>query len=126
YSRHAMVVFLGMKMVFLVLLFLAGFSGGVVRHYPFMQSLLIGLVGGGIGMFLPDLWLNKKKGKRQSQLRRGLPDALDMIVICLRGGLSLQASFQRVVQDLFMVHPGLALEFGINLREIQLGRSTGD
>ena len=59
-------------------------------------------------------------------LRRGLPDALDMIVICLRGGLSLQGAFARVVQDLSMAHPGLALEFSINTREIQLGRSTGE
>src|SRR5205085_2451925 len=56
----------------------------------------------------------------------GLPDALDMIVICLRGGLSLQGAFQRVSSELWMVHPDLAAEFAINQREIQLGRSTGE
>jgi tight adherence protein C len=126
YSRHALMVFLGVKMLLLGLLLLAGFSAGMVRGFPFMQSLLFGTLAAGIGMFLPDFWLNSRKKTRQSLLRRGLPDALDMIVVCLRGGLSLQGAFQRVVQDLWMVHPALALEFSINLREIQLGRSTGD
>jgi tight adherence protein C len=59
-------------------------------------------------------------------IRRGLPDALDMVVICLRGGLSLQGAFQRVAAELSMVHPELGAEFNINLREVQLGRSTGE
>jgi tight adherence protein C len=126
YARHALVIFLGVKMLLLGVLLLAGFGAGVARGFPFMQSVLIGTVAGSIGMFLPDLWLNQQKSKRQSLMRRGLPDALDMIVICLRGGLSLQGAFQRVVQDLAMAHPELALEFSINLREIQLGRSTGE
>jgi tight adherence protein B len=125
-DRHALVIFLGVKMLLLGILSLSGFGAGVARGFPLMQSVLIGTIAGCIGMFLPDLWLNRQKGKRQMLMRRGLPDALDMIVICLRGGLSLQGAFQRVEQDLAMAHPELALEFSINLREIQLGRSTGE
>jgi tight adherence protein C len=126
YARHALVIFLGVKMLLLGLLALSGFAASMLRGFPLMQCVLIATVAGSIGMYLPDLWLNKQKRNRQILLRRGLPDALDMIVICLRGGLSLQGAFQRVVQDLSMAHPGLALEFSINLREIQLGRSTGE
>jgi tight adherence protein C len=126
YARHALVIFLGVKMLLLVVLLLAGFGAALARGFPLMQSVLIGTIAGSLGMFLPDMWLKRQKRTRQSMLRLGLPDALDMIVICLRGGLSLQGAFQRVVQDLSMAHPPLALEFSINLREIQLGRSTGD
>ena len=126
YARHALVIFLGVKMILLGSLALAGFVAAMFRGFPLMQCLLIATIAGAMGMFLPDFWLNRQKKKRQSMLRRGLPDALDMIVICLKGGLSLQGAFQRVVQDLAMAHPGLALEFSINLREIQLGRSTGE
>ncbi len=126
YTRHAVVIFLGVKMLFLGSLALAGFAGGMIRGLPFMQCVLAATLAGCIGMFLPDFWLRRRKTKRQQMLRRGLPDALDMIVICLRGGLSLQGAFARVVQDLSMAHPGLALEFSINTREIQLGRSTGE
>jgi tight adherence protein C len=126
YAPHALVIFLGVKMLLLGVLIPSGFGAGVAWGFPLMQSVLIATIAGCIGMFLPDLWLKRQKGKRQILMRRGLPDALDMIVICLRGGLSLQAAFQRIVQDLAMAHPELALEFSINLREIQLGRSTGE
>ena len=126
YARSGVFVFLGVKMLLLVTCLIAGFSAAMFRRFPFMQCILFAVLGGGLGMFLPDFWLRRQKNRRQVMLRRGLPDALDMIVICLRGGLSLQGAFQRVVQDLWMVHPVLALEFSINLREIQLGRSTGE
>jgi tight adherence protein C len=93
---------------------------------PHLQCLLCGLIGTGMGMFLPNFWLDHRKKKRQTTMRRGLPDVLDMIIICLRGGLSLQSAFQRVVSEMWMVHPLLAMEFSINLREVQLSRSTGE
>jgi tight adherence protein C len=126
YNRAAMLVFLGIKMLLLVVPLLGGLTVAMIDGYPIINAMLVGLVAGCIGMLLPSFWLDMKKNKRQIVLRRGLPDALDMIVICLRGGLSLQAAFQRVAQELWMAHPALAAEFSINLREIQLGRTTGD
>ena len=63
---------------------------------------------------------------RQTRLRRALPDALDVMVVCLEGGLSLQGTLSRVGRELDTAHPLLAHELGIVDREIQLGRSTGD
>jgi tight adherence protein C len=58
--------------------------------------------------------------------RRALPDALDLMVICLEGGLSLPAALKRISAELRTAHTELAAELAIVQREIQLGRSPGD
>src|SRR5438874_13497772 len=85
-----------------------------------------GLLASVFGMVAPSFFLVYLKGKHQGQLRRSLPDALDVIVICLEGGLSLPGAFRRVVSELAMAYPLLAREMNIVQREIQLGRSTGE
>jgi tight adherence protein C len=126
YSRQALVVFLGVKMILMVLPLAVGLLLGLTGLLPFSKGLLYGLIGSCVGMLAPNLWLDRRKKKRQACLRRSLPDALDMVIVCLKGGLSLQGAFQRVTAELGMVHPMLAGEFSINQREIQLGRSTGE
>ena len=126
YGRTAMGIFLGIKMLLLIappLLALAAVLSNVVT--PLMGALL-GLMGGCIGLLAPGMWLDWQKRNRQTNLRRALPDALDVTVICLEGGLSLQGGFQRVATSLGSAHPLLASEMAIIQREIQLGRSTGD
>lgn len=126
YSRHALVVLLGVKMLLIVLPLAGGALVGVLGLMPLLNATLYGFVGASVGMLLPGLWLDRRKKRRQSVLRRSLPDALDMVVVCLKGGLSLQGAFQRITGELALAHPLLATEFTINQREIQLGRSTGE
>jgi tight adherence protein C len=64
--------------------------------------------------------------KRQQALRQALPDALDMLVLCLEGGVSMLSAFQRVTSEVQVVHPLLGYEMNIMQREIQLGLSTGE
>jgi len=77
-------------------------------------------------MIGPSFWLDGCKKKRQTSFRRSLPDALDLLVICLEGGLSLPGSLKRVGSELRTAHPVLALELSIVQREIQLGHSPGE
>jgi tight adherence protein C len=125
YSRQALVVFLGVKMLLMVVPVLGGF----VASY-FGVELQLGLVIGGLlgilGLIGPSFWLDRRKAARQSSLRRALPDALDVLVICLEGGLSLIGAFRRLSSELGAAHPLLATELTIVEREIQLGRSTGE
>jgi len=76
-------------------------------------------------MIGPSFWLDSRKSNRQISLRRALPDALDLLVICLDGGLSLPASMRRVATELRTAHELLARELNIVQREIQLGSSPG-
>jgi tight adherence protein C len=91
------------------------------------QKAVFFAIGGGLlGVLVPSFWLDYYKKQRQATLRRALPDALDMIVLCLEGGISLTAAIQRVTDELQAAHPALAIEMGIVQREMQLGLSAGD
>jgi tight adherence protein C len=126
YSRHAMGIFLGVKMLLMFLPVGISVVAGLSHVLPMLHALVYGLVGSAVGMMFPSFWLDWRKGKRQTNLRRALPDALDVVVICLEGGLSLQGAFQRVGSALRTAHPLLASELSIIQREIQLGHSTGE
>ena len=126
YSRQAMVVFLGVKMLMMVGPALLGLGLGLAGVVSLKPAVLYGACLGIIGMIGPSMWLDKKKGKRQRRFRLGLPDALDVIVICVEGGLSLVGALRRVSGDLRGVHPELSLELEIVQREVQLGQTAGE
>lgn len=67
----------------------------------------------------PDLYLKNKIQKRQSAIRKGLPDALDLLVICAEAGLTVDAAFSRVARELGRAYPELGDEF--QLTAIELG-----
>lgn len=70
----------------------------------------------------PDLWLKNKIDKRSKAIRKGLPDALDLLVICAEAGLTVDASFSRVARELGKGYPELGDEFA--LTSIELGFLT--
>jgi tight adherence protein C len=97
-------------------------STGVVT---LTMGLAYGVIAGAFGTIAPGFWLDAQRNKRQTNLRRALPDALDIINVCLEGGLSLPGSFAKVASELRTAHPLLAAEMAIVQREIQLGQTTG-
>jgi len=70
----------------------------------------------------PDIWLKNKVQKRSAAIRKGLPDALDLLVICAEAGLTVDAAFGRVAKELGKAHPELGDEFA--LTSIELGFLT--
>jgi tight adherence protein C len=70
----------------------------------------------------PDLWLKNKITKRSHAIRKGLPDALDLLVICAEAGLTVDAAFHRVSKELGKAYPELGEEF--SLTAIELGFLT--
>jgi tight adherence protein C len=70
----------------------------------------------------PDLWLKNKITKRSHAIRKGLPDALDLLVICAEAGLTVDAAFGRVSRELGKAYPELGEEF--SLAAIELGFLT--
>jgi tight adherence protein C len=126
YSRQAMLVFLGVKVLLMVAPMLLGVVAGLLDLVPFTYGVVGGSLLGAFGMVGPSMWLDRQKQARQSGLRRALPDALDVLVICLEGGLSLPGAVKRVAGELRTAHPMLAAELNIVQREMQLGLSTGE
>jgi tight adherence protein C len=127
YDSRAPGVFLGIKLLLIVVLAILGALApslwGVSSGRP---VLVAGLVGAGCGLILPGLWLDSRIRARQTVLRRGLPDALDMMVLCVEGGISVPGALERVTSELQMAHPLLAGELTIVFREVQLGQSVGE
>ena len=70
----------------------------------------------------PDIWLKNKIDKRTHAIRKGLPDALDLLVICAEAGLTVDAAFGRVARELGRAYPELGDEFA--LTSIELGFLT--
>jgi tight adherence protein C len=83
-----------------------------------------GLVAGAfiLAYKAPDLYLKNKIDKRSKAIRQGLPDALDLLVICAEAGLTVDAAFQRVSRELGRAYPELGDEF--SLTAIELGFLT--
>jgi tight adherence protein C len=75
-----------------------------------------------LGYKAPDLWLKNKITKRTNAIRKGLPDALDLLVICAEAGLTVDAAFNRVARELGKAYPELGDEFA--LTSIELGFLT--
>jgi tight adherence protein C len=127
YSAAATRIFVGAKALLMLVLPLvcAGIPAalGVLawRHVP-----LAAISACAVGMVAPGMWLARKVNQRQRLLRGALPDALDMLVLCLEGGISLVGAFQRVTGELSAAHPVLGAEMTILEREIQLGLSAGE
>ncbi|MBA2935056.1 type II secretion system F family protein [Sphingomonas sp. CGMCC 1.13654] len=89
---------------------------GPLKHYGFVAGALVLSYKG------PDIWLKNKITKRSSEIRKGLPDALDLLVICAEAGLTVDAAFGRVAKELGKAYPELGDEF--MLTAIELGFLT--
>ena len=126
YRRHAMAMYLGFKVLFMVAPVSMGVVLSLFGFLPLAHGVLWGALVGLLGILASSFWINLRKSRRQMAIRRALPDALDVIVVCMDGGLSLTASLARVASELHSAHPLLAAEMSIVRREIQLGRTTGD
>lgn len=81
-------------------------------------SVLMGLVAGVAG---PQAVLDRLVANRQERIRRAVPDALDLLVVCVEAGISLDAAIIRVARDLANVRPELAMEFAQVVRRINAG-----
>jgi tight adherence protein C len=95
---------------------------GIASYNPLFIWALA-LVG---GYLLPDMWLSRKVKKRQNTLRKALPDALDLLVVCIEAGLGLDQAFMRVSQELRITHPELCGELDLVNAQIRVGRTRID
>jgi tight adherence protein C len=113
--QHAS-IYRGLRMLF------AGLGFGSVLLFTGMSSplLLAGVTG--FGYFIPRFMLKRAVKARQRRIRLGLPDALDLTVICVEAGLALDQAMLRVGEDLSYAHPELSGEFHLFNLETRAGK----
>ncbi len=120
-SKDALVMFLFFK---LALPFVFG-GAAVLALYvlalwpmPPMAKLFVALLGTVIGAYAPEIFVRNAADRRKKALRKGLPDALDLLVICAEAGLSLDAALNRVARETRRASPELADELALTAVEL--------
>jgi tight adherence protein C len=98
------------------------FTTGAGSYSPFF----VYLVAIGLGFLLPDFWLGNRISARQSRVRRGLPDVLDLLVICIEAGLSLDQAVSRTAEELTLAQPAVCDELSIVVLEQRAGAPRAD
>ena len=127
-SERAELVYLGAKVILGLV-----FAGGVIwfnaaRPQPlqFTLFLLLVVIGMTVGFYLPNAWLQRRIEARQAKINRALPDSLDLLVTCVDSGLGLDASMNRVAEEMALSAPLLSQEIQQAALEIRAGSSRGD
>jgi tight adherence protein C len=112
FARFVMPVVLGTVAVMSVYVFDAFPDWGAFKRYALVAGTLV------LSYKAPDLWHSNKVKKRSHGIRKGLPDALDLLVICAEAGLTVDAAFNRVAKELGKAYPELGDEFGLTAIEL--------
>lgn len=105
------------------LILLVSFTASEDSFLKGTMALVIGLVVSLAGFFVPELWLQSKINTRQKNILRALPDALDLLTICVEAGLGFDMAMNKVQEKW---DNELALIFARVLREMQLGKIRRD
>jgi tight adherence protein C len=116
FARFVMPLVIGTSAVFVVYILDWFPEWGAFKKYGTVAGALIG------SYKAPDLFLKNRIQKRTHAIRKGLPDALDLLVICAEAGLTVDAAFNRVARELGKAYPELGDEFA--LTSIELGFLT--
>ena len=112
FARFVLPVVLGVTAVLLLYVFDFFPEWSALRRYMTLAGAVVGAYKA------PDLWLKNKITKRSHAIRKGLPDALDLLVICAEAGLTVDAAFNRVAKELGKAYPELGDEFGLTAIEL--------
>ena len=109
----------------------AGLFAGVIilvqfiapTPWPLGRTILVVTIVSIVGFFFPQLWLTSRINRRQNEIRKAMPDALDLLTICVEAGLGFDAAMSKVAEKW---DNELSLAFARTIREIQLGKPNRD
>ena len=121
-TDSAMKLFNSSKLLVPIALCAVVFFSGFGKQNPFV--LYVSALG--VGYLMPDFWLGRQIKKRQAKIRRGLPDVLDLLVICIEAGLSLDQATKRTTEELMRAQPAICDEMNIVVLEQRAGRPRSE
>ncbi|HUJ45503.1 MAG TPA: type II secretion system F family protein [Rhizomicrobium sp.] len=92
----------------------------VIAHFSWSPWMKFGAAVGTamLGYFLPDIFLSNKISRRRDSIMKAFPDALDLLLICVESGMSIEAAFTRVASEVGAQSVELAEEFGLTTAEL--------
>jgi tight adherence protein C len=118
-ARH-MTIYQGIRVLFAAVGFVSVLVISGVKSPPLLVRLT------GLGFFIPRFFLKRMIRERQTRIRLGMPDALDLTVICVEAGLSLDQAMMRVGEDLKHAHAELSDEFYLMNLELRAGKPRAE
>lgn len=117
---HFMQFALGLGFLVLGVLYaLVASAGGEMSTQQLVLSILI---PGGAGYYLPKYWVNRRLQQRQQEIEEGFPDSLDMMLVCVEAGQSLDQAIIRVAREMRAAFPALSEEYEIVSHEMKAGK----
>lgn len=125
YRKNSLHLFLATKFLLIVMPILITLLLMVTLGLS-AKFLLYPAILGITGMIGPSFFIDHQKKNRQICFRRALPDALDLLVVCVEGGLSLPASIKRISVELMGTHFELSSELNLVQKQIQMGMTPGE
>ncbi len=125
-SDTAVRIYLGVRVVMaIVLVIIAFLVRNVVTSNPVLRIVLV-IAAGVVGYFGPSFFLEKMVAARQERLRLALPDALDLMVVCVEAGLGLDQAIRAVSEELRLTHKDISEELGLVVLEMRAGKRRAD
>jgi len=121
-SSEALLAMRGVKLLFPIAALAGVYFSGLYR----INVFFVPIATFAVGYLLPDMWLTWRVSVRQRKLRKALPDALDLLVICVEAGLGLDQALMKVAQDMKIAHPELSEELQFVNLEMRIGKTRID
>ena len=126
YAPAAVKVVNGAKVILLGLFLAGAYGASIALDTTLNMTVLLVSTGGLLGYLGPTIWLKLKIKANQRALTYGLPDALDLMVVCVESGLTVDGAMQRVGSELGLAHPALSRELAIAHMETRVGLSRSE
>lgn len=95
---------------------------GVVSWQGLSRGLMLAILAAMGGYLIPGLWLSRRVEKRKKEIRNGLPDALDLFIVCVESGSSLDQAILKASEELTIAYPALAEELRLIITEVRAGK----
>ncbi len=118
----AVSVLRGVKLLSSLVFLCVMWATGLYRSNPVFLLLFAAVTG----FVVPDFWLTWRVRRRQHRIQTGLPDALDLLIVCIEAGLALDQSVLRVSQELSLAHPELSEELQLMNFEVRVGKARAE
>ncbi len=125
-SEAAMPMFTTIKMLFCLVGFVIGGGTSLIMNGINLWTMIYTLVATGLALFIPEFGLSYLASKRKQAIFLGLPDALDLMVVCVEAGLGLDQAMRKVAEELVRSHGTIAYEFKVCNQALQMGRPRAD
>jgi tight adherence protein C len=125
-NENSVAVFYGIQMILMLIGMCIAFPLLALKFGMTRNALTYTALVAGIGFYLPGMVVDNRKKKRSEAIFLGLPDALDLMVVCVEAGLGLDSAMRRVTSELATSCPVLCEEFAIANFQLQMGRTRKD